>query len=117
MKIYSKLPRGVVFVVGGRNITINGSNTPGCLLPDHGVTSIPDDYWEELKKVYGKHKAIRDEHIFAAKDLDDAEAIAEEREEEKTGLEQLNPNDLKDVKTSDDKTPEIAAVSKKAEGK
>lgn len=117
MKIYSKLPHAIVFTVGGVPVTINGSNTPGCLLPGHGVSNVPDAYWEELCKVYGAHKALRNDHIFAANELDDAEALAEEREKETTGLEQLDPKALKGVETSDDKAPGIASVSKKAEGK
>lgn len=119
MKVYSKLPRGLTFPVHGVPVTINGSNTPGCVIPGHGVTNVPDDTWAELVKVYGTHKAIRGEHIFAAEKVADAESIADEREGEKTGMEQLAPADLAKkteghLETSDDKTPAIAAVSKKA---
>lgn len=117
MKIYSKLPHGLTFTVGEHKVTINGSNTPGCVIPGHGVTGISDDIWKELVRLYGSHKALKNEHIFVAKSEGDAESIAEEREKEKTGLEQLDPKALKGVETSDDKTADIAAISKKAEGK
>lgn len=117
MKVYSKLPHGVKFTVGGVPVTINGSNTPGCLLPDHGVSNVPDDYWEELLAIYGSHKAIYNGHIFAANDIVDAESIAEEHEGEKTGMEQIDPKALQGVEPSDDKSPEIAAVTKKVTGK
>jgi hypothetical protein len=120
MKVYSKLPRGLTFPVHGVPVTIKRSNTPGCVIPGHGVTEVRDDTWAELVKAYGTHKAIRGEHIFAAEKVANAESIAEEREGEKTGMEQLALADLAkktegNLETSDDKSPAIQAISKKAE--
>lgn len=109
-KIYSKMPRGLRFDLTHPDtgelvisITINGYHTPGCLLPGHGVTEMDEEVWEEILRRYGSMSAFRNEHIFCANNTRDAIAYADERVNEKTKMDQLDPREIRGTVPSDDK--------------
>ncbi|MBV1833072.1 hypothetical protein [Novacetimonas pomaceti] len=61
----------------------------------YGKTMADADLWAEFKKQYGdKFKPLSSGAIFEVKKPADAEKMAIERQDERTGLERISPDDL-----------------------
>lgn len=109
MIIYSKLPRSMNFTVGADTVTIYGNQVETrCPLPGHGKTEVADARWEAIAERYKKHPALMSGHIFVAKNQKEAADRAEEMKDEKTGLEQLDPDSVPGIQRNDD--PEVKSV-------
>jgi hypothetical protein len=91
-------PRGIVFRLGEKVITINGNNTSLMgrekgIIPvgKYGYTRIPAEDWAAIEKVYGSMAIFKNGLIFAETSADRAADRSEEQAETRHGLEPVNP--------------------------
>lgn len=98
-----KLPNGMVIRGAGKEFKLNGTNSAvivdpatgqkASLLHGFGVTEdVPADIWDDFVKTHGKTPAVLNGLVFAQNDLASVKDAAKEREKQKTGLEQADPN-------------------------
>lgn len=104
-----KLPNGLHVDHKGKRVTLNGSRSTS-IMGGHGITTgIDRDWFFDWLKEHAEMAIIRLGHIFAHEDVRDTAAEAEEKKDEKTGLEGINPDDKADKRA--------AGVEKAEDGK
>ncbi len=101
-----KLPCGLVMTFGGKNVELRGSRDSR-ILNGYGLTENVDaEFWEAWKKAHAKLPYVKNELVFAYADTRSAQDMAQERQNERTGLEGLDPDkpgkDLEKVPESDE---------------
>jgi len=114
VKVYCKLPHGIVYnLPGDRAVRLVGmygdersdlqvAGMPGRdSVAGHGVTLVDADDWDQIVKDHGKSAAHKNGFVFAAKDDKSGEAQAREQEKALTGFEPYNPNANPEDKTVD----------------
>lgn len=116
--VKSKLPYGLSFATpDGKIHKINGMNqglvvkTEG-LMGLYATTQLDADVWAYFTRAYAEQPYLKNKVIFAEVTTDRADAKAKELEKDastKTGMEQLNPNEVPNIKKSGD-TPTGAGV-------
>ena len=89
----NKLMHGVVFEIGSEEIVVNGQNSNALVAVNGytgvcGLTSMPEEAWEAIKKKYGSMTAIQKGFIYAEKNESSANAASKEKAELQTGAEQ-----------------------------
>lgn len=109
--VKSKLPYGLSFVTpDGKVHKINGMNqgivvkTEG-MLGLYATTQLEADAWAYFTRAYAKQPYLLKKHIFADVSAPKAEAMAKEIEKDastKTGMEQIDPNTVPNIKKSED---------------
>lgn len=88
-----KIPNGVVIRGADKQIVINGARSSN-IVGGYGLTEdVPADVWDEYAKAHAKSPAILNGLLFAVGDMKSAKDAATERQNEKTGLEQIKPED------------------------
>lgn len=91
VRVACKLPHGLnVRMPDGRTIELNGLHSRQTVA-GHGMTYIPAKDWDAIQVVYAEAKWLRNEHVFAFADADDAAAMAEEREQVNAGFNPIDP--------------------------
>ena len=116
--VKSKLPFGRSFATpDGKVHVINGMNqgllvkTEG-LLGMYATTQLPKDVWDYFAKVYANGACLKNKIIFADVKAENAAAQAKEIEKDvKTGMEQINPNDIPNIKTSENEKDGTGVVA------
>lgn len=103
-----RLPHGIVLEHAGRSVELNGRNKHvfgGLYVPeyDYGTTEVDADFWEAWIKEHPTFPAVLSNAIFVAKTEADLKAIGNELKQEKTGMEQLDPEKETEVKPLDKK--------------
>lgn len=116
--VKSKLPYGLSFVTPDDKVhKINGMNQ-GLVVKSEGLsglyatTRLDADAWDYFTRAYAKQPYLQKQHIFAEVKEKYADAKAREIEKDastKTGLEQLNPNNIPNIKKAEN-TPNGAGV-------
>ncbi len=109
--VKSKLPYALSFVTPDDKVhKINGMNqglvvkTEG-LIGLYATTHLDAEAWEYFAKVFAKQPYLLKQHIFADVKAKAADAKAKEIEKDvstKTGLEQLDPNNIPNIKKAED---------------
>lgn len=101
-----RLPHGLTLPSmkeGADPVTLNGAYShssfnaaSGHIAPwAYGKTMVDSDLWSAFKKQYGdKFKPLSSGAIFEVKKAADAEKMAIERQDERTGLERISQDDL-----------------------
>lgn len=88
-----KLPSGVVIRGADKQIKLNGSASSQ-IIGGFGITEdVPAEVWDEYAKAHARSPAILNGLLFAVGDKKSAEDAAKERQNVKTGLEQIKPED------------------------
>ncbi len=116
--VKSKLPYGLSFATpDGKTHKINGMNqglvvkTEG-LMGLYATTQLDADVWAYFTRAYAEQPYLKNKVIFAEVTAERADAKAKEIEKDastKTGMEQLDPNEVPNIKKSED-TPTGAGV-------
>lgn len=101
-----KLPCGLVMTFGGKSVELRGSRASR-ILNGYGLTeNVDEEFWEAWKKAHAKLPYVKNELVFAYADTRSAQDMAQERQNERTGLEGLDPDkpgkDLEKVPESDE---------------
>lgn len=87
-----KLPCGLVMTYKGKSVELKGSRESR-ILNGYGLThNVDAEFWEGWKKAHAKLPFVKGELVFAYGDQRSAEDMAAERQNERTGLEGLDPN-------------------------
>lgn len=99
-----KHPNGILMKVGNREIKINGWNSDNSLFisPTEkvGVTpDVPADLWKAWLESHKNHPLHKNGLIFANTSESKVKAEAKERTGVKSGMEQIDPKNVKSVKT------------------
>ena len=101
-----RLPHGVVLPAlteGGETFTLAGTyshksfnSKSGLIAPwAFGKTTIPADYWSEFKKKFHDWTPLKKGVIYEIKNPKDAEKMAIELQDEKTGVERIDIAEMK----------------------
>ncbi|WP_171882409.1 hypothetical protein [Klebsiella quasipneumoniae] len=86
-----KLPSGLVISHEGQKVKLAGTND-SMLINGFGITrEVPADLWEGFAKTFAEQPLIRNGIVFAVTDENSAKDASQERAEQKTGMEQLDP--------------------------
>lgn len=87
-----KLPAGLTISHEGQSMTLAGTND-SLLINGFGITrEVPADLWEGFEKTFSDQLLIKNGIVFAVTDEKSAKDASDERKDQKTGLEQLDPN-------------------------
>jgi len=105
-----KLPHGIILhhpLDPSKIVELNGKNKVTIIGAEHATTDVDAEFWEHWSSVHAEFPALKSGAIFVAKSAADAEAIAREFEDRKTGFEPMR-TDGKDerargVKSADTK--------------
>jgi hypothetical protein len=101
--IGSKLPYGLILEHPKdktKTITIDGLNSSKIIGATHMCTEVDGDFWAAWMAENKQFSAVVSGAIFEAKTVSDANAIAREQKDRKTGLEPMKP-DAMGVKPAD----------------
>lgn len=92
-----KLPHGLVAQLGDVSVTFNGLNSSN-IIGGHGITEdVPAEFWAEWSKRNSGLAYMQKGLIFADAKPENTKAKAKERQNVKTGLEQIDPTATKEV--------------------
>lgn len=100
---------GIIFKLDtGETVEIAGMPVSNLKRPDggafpggkYGITRVDAQKWESLQRTYGGMKLFKNELIFAAPTLERGKAMARERSGLRHGMEQINPDKDRRVKSS-----------------
>lgn len=97
-----KLPNGLMIQVSDAAVKINGANST-TIVGGYGLTEVDEAFWTQWKKEHADWPMVKNELIFAQVKPKDAEAAAEERRDQKTGLEQMKQKSDKIAKLNSEK--------------
>lgn len=87
-----KLPAGLTISHEGQSMTLAGTND-SLLINGFGITrDVPADLWEGFEKTFSDQLLIKNGIVFAVTDEKSAKDASDELKDQKTGLEQLDPN-------------------------
>lgn len=90
-----KLPAGLVISHEGQKFKLTGAND-SMLINGFGITrDVPADLWEGFAKTFAEQPLLRNGIVFAVADEASAKDASQEREGQKTGMEQLDPQKQK----------------------
>lgn len=86
-----KLPSGLVISHEGQKLKLAGTND-SLLINGFGITrDVPAELWEGFAKTFADQPLLRNGVVFAVTDEASAKDASQERKDQKTGLEQLDP--------------------------
>ena len=86
-----KLPSGLVISHDGKRMKLAGTND-SLLINGFGITrDVPAELWKGFAKTFADQPLIRNGVVFAVTDESSAKDAAQERKDQKTGMEQLDP--------------------------
>ena len=92
-----KLPNGVVLEVGTQSIVLNGSNDAK-VIGGHGITrGVPADFWAAWLEENGDRAMVKNGFIFAHDKAADTKAEAEEKANNATKQEPIDPDAMCNV--------------------
>lgn len=106
--VFANLESGQSFKLpGGQIVTIEGMPVSRLKKPDggffsggkYGVTTVDAAAWAEVVRVYGKMKMFTNKLVFAAPSLDRGKAMARELGGLRHGLEPVDPENDKRLKS------------------
>lgn len=108
--VYVNYPLGIKYYLSDKiTVSLRGNghqlkkSTKGILpIGEYARTTIPLEYWKEIKKRWGNTKMFQNGLIFAARTTTDGEMIAGERKELRNGFEPAarETNDVQEVANS-----------------
>ena len=101
-----KLPNGLLLNVGSKTIRINGRsryNMPSPARPKHllagadvqyadGLTTVDKAFWDQWLSEHKDYQPVKVGHVYASANTSDATAKAKDTEQNKTGLEPIDPS-------------------------
>ena len=91
LTIACKLPQGLtVQLPDGSTIKLNGAHSPFAIA-GFGMTDVKASAWAVVEKQYAEAKWLTNEVVFAMGDKESAVDKAEERKDEKSGFEPVDP--------------------------
>lgn len=91
VRVACKLPHGLaVRLPDDRTIKLNGLHSAQAVA-GHGMTYIESADWDAIQVTYADAKWLKNEHVFAFADADDAAAMAAEREQVNAGFNPIDP--------------------------
>lgn len=101
-----KLPCGLVITLNGKSVELKGSRDTE-ILNGYGLThGVSAEFWEAWKEAHATLPYVKNELVFAYADRRSAKDMAQERQNERTGLEGLDPDkpgkDLEKVPEDED---------------
>lgn len=86
-----KLPSGLTISHEGQSLKLAGAND-SLLINGFGITrDVPAELWDGFAKTFADQPLIKNGIVFAVADDNSAKDASAEREDQKTGLEQLDP--------------------------
>lgn len=88
-----KLPHGLKITLRDRSLVLRGANAPDAVV-GFGLTTIPEDFWNEWSKQFRNYEPVKRGLIFAHAKSGDTRAEVAEKKGLKTGLEQLDPTKI-----------------------
>lgn len=92
VSVACKLPHGLILEVEGKPpVQIKGALHRDAIA-GFGITKVDKEFFEQWAKQYAEFKPLKDGLIFAQDREDSARREAEEKKDEKTGFEGLDPS-------------------------
>lgn len=85
-----KLPNGLIIEVADKKATLNGLNSTN-VINSHGITEVDKGLWDAWLSANKELSFVKKGLVFAHEKEAATKAEAKEREDNKTGLEQLDP--------------------------
>lgn len=86
-----KLPQGLTIPLpDGTTLTLNGTHSPFAIA-GHGMTDVKSGVWAIVEAEYASAPWLTNELVFAMGDKDSAVDKAEDRKNEKTGFDPVDP--------------------------
>jgi len=92
-----KLPHGIVLhhpMDANNKVTLNGLNKVTIIGAKYVTNAVDTEFWDHWILANADFSAVKSGAIFVAKTVQDAEAIAKETENEKTGFEPMRKDSL-----------------------
>lgn len=92
-----KLPHGIVLqhpMDVNNTVTLNGLNKTKIIGAKYVTNAVDTEFWDHWILANADFSAVKSGSIFVAKNIQDAESIAEETEKEKTGFEPMSKDSL-----------------------
>lgn len=92
-----KLPVGLTVVIPAigeqreQRVSLNGKNSPFASF-GHGMTQVKTDTWAAIQMLHGDSLWLKNEHVFALPDSEDATAKAKERKSVDAGFDPVDPD-------------------------
>lgn len=88
-----KLPNGLIIEVGGQSVELNGANASN-IIGGHGITyNVDADFFNAWMEAYQDRDMVKNGFIFAHEEAENTEAEAQEKTDNETKLEAINPDD------------------------
>lgn len=88
-----KLPNGLIIEVGGQSVELNGANASN-IIGGHGITyNVDADFFNAWMEAYQDRDMVKNGFIFAHEEAENTEAEAQEKIDNETKLEAINPDD------------------------
>lgn len=85
-----KLPNGIIIEQGGKTISLNGANSAR-IAGGHGLTVVDGNLFTAWMEAHKDFAPVKKGLIFAHESPKRVEEMAAEREENKTGMEPIDP--------------------------
>lgn len=101
-----KLPHGITLehpMNAAQKVELKGLNKALIIGSDHATTEVDGEFWEQWEAANKEFKPLKAGSIFVAKNASEAEAIAKDYKDRKTGFEPMR-TDGKDERASGVKT-------------
>lgn len=87
-----KLPHGLHLEIGDTRVTVKGANAAN-IIGGHGITDgVDKEFFDAWMALNADHPAVKNELIFAHEKDRDTAAEAQEKVDNKTGFEGIDPN-------------------------
>lgn len=89
-----KLPHGLIIshpMDYDKRVELKGKNKAAIIGSEYGTTMVESDFWEQWIALNSDFPAVKSGAIYTAKNAADADAIAKEFKDRKTGFEGLVP--------------------------
>lgn len=98
-----KLPHGLHMDLNGKRVTLKGANS-SAIAGGHGITeNVDESFFTEWMSRNKELAFVKSGHIFSDVKVANVQAQANERKDEKTGFEGMDPDEMPANLTSETK--------------
>ena len=109
-----KLPNGLLLDVGGKTVTLNGFMKGSNIIGGYGITeNVDEELFDAWMLANKEMSVVKKGLIFKQKNPKEAAAQASDTKENKSGLEQIDPDKEPDIDALDNEGEVLTKTSKK----
>jgi hypothetical protein len=91
VSVACKLPHGLVLDLEEKGKVVLKGALHSDAVGGYGITKVDKEFWEAWSKLYAEFPPFKAGHVFAQETEKNLRAEAEEKSDEKTGFERLDP--------------------------